>query len=331
MNAKKKAHKGPRKRKGPSAPPHEPRVDGTLMQWSIGPRFAGEGLSRFLREKLDRDDLSMRDLKAYLEQGLCRVNGQIERFASRKLRSGDRLSFLLPNRERVKVRIPPLTRERILYEDADLVVIDKPAGVSVTARSDGPSLPELLGALAESVGANKLLPAHRLDRDTSGALILARDGKTRDALFEMFKEREVLKAYEALTHGHFPSATALYSSRIAKLGEDGGQGRWGSVKRGGLEAVTEVRRLAAQGGLSHLRVFPRTGRSHQIRVHLSEAGHPVLGDALYGRNAPQTAGIAPPRHMLHARGLIFAQPRSGAKVAIEAPYPEDFRELIPGS
>lgn len=300
-------------------------------RWQVGARHQGEPLARFITDRLAEDEqgFSLRLIKTLMEQGRCQVDGELERFASRKLRTGEVVTMQLPAAgERVRLRSVEVSPKSVLWRDEELVIIDKPAGLSTT-KSGKKSLPEELVELARQLGLRQLLPAHRLDRDTSGALILAASGPARDSMAALFKERKILKAYEALVHGRMEKDEGRFHSQMARLAEEGGQVRWGSVRSGGLEAITDYKVLACDGKKSWLRLFPKTGRTHQLRVHLSESGHPIIGDPIYGRglvpeNAPQAA-----RHLLHARGLVFPHPKTGKQIAVEAPLPKDFLELAP--
>jgi RluA family pseudouridine synthase len=306
-----------------------PSAHNTALQvWIVKTSEGSELLGNFLRDRIP-GALSSRDIKALLERSLCRINGVTERFASRKLRPGERVSFLIPEDSELQ-RFQPerLKTEHILYQDEHCLILNKPAGYSATPNKSGPGLPELLKHFAEEHDIKKLLLVHRLDKDTSGALLLAKDGNSQTLFFEMFREREVKKAYEAIIHGALKNKKGVFKSMMARMGEEGGQARWASAHHG-QEAITEYRVISADKTLSHLRLFPQTGRTHQIRVHLSEVGHPILGDGFYGRTANMISQLTPRRHLLHARGLIFTHPVTKRPVAIEAPLPADFLACLP--
>lgn len=307
---------------------YAPRPNNPLKTWTVKSSEARIMLGAFLQEKLPTA-LSSRDVKALLERSLCRINGETERFASRRLRPGERVSFLVPEESEMH-RVAPerLTTEHILHQDEYCLILNKPAGYSATPNKSGPGLPEILKGFAEEIGVRKLLLVHRLDRDTSGALLLAKDGKSLDLFFELFKERSIKKAYEAIVHGRMTSQKGVFKSLMARRGEEGGQAFWASAAHG-QEAITEYSVLASDGVSTHVRLFPKTGRTHQLRVHLSEAGHPILGDGLYGRKAKLVAQRTPRRQLLHARGLIFVHPVTKRPVAVQAPLPKDFEEYLP--
>jgi 23S rRNA pseudouridine955/2504/2580 synthase len=235
-----------------------------------------------------------------------------------------------------KVRVPPIRVAAanpkapakpfglpIVHEDPSLLVIDKPSGVAVHGGS-GVSHGVIESLRAARPAAKMLELAHRLDRDTSGLLIIA---KKRSALLElhrMLREGEVEKIYVAVVKGvparkHFDITDTLHKYVNAK-GE-----RRVAVKEGGMAAVTRVKVLGLSGGLSVLQLRLMTGRTHQIRVHLAHAGHPVLGDDKYGdfefNRALARQGVK--RLFLHARRLGFKHPIDGKAMKLESPLPDD--------
>jgi 23S rRNA pseudouridine955/2504/2580 synthase len=239
-----------------------------------------------------------------------------------------------------KVRVPPIRIAAaipkapakpfglpIVHEDASLLVIDKPSGVAVHGGS-GVSYGVIESLRAARPEAKMLELAHRLDRDTSGLLIVAKKRGALVELHRMLRDGELEKVYVALVKGvppgkHFDIKDALHKYVNAK-GE-----RRVAVKEGGMEAVTRVKVLASSGSLSVLQLRLMTGRTHQIRVHLAHAGFPVLGDDKYGdfefNRALARQGVK--RLFLHARRLAFKHPVDGARIALDAALPEDMRRF----
>ena len=235
-----------------------------------------------------------------------------------------------------KVRVPPVRTAApqtkrvarpiefpIVFEDASLLVIDKPAGVAVHGGS-GVSHGVIESLRAARPEAKMLELVHRLDRDTSGLLIIAKKRGALVELHRMLREGEIEKLYVAVVKGvpakkHFEIREALHKYVNAK-GE-----RRVSVKEGGMEAVTNAKLLVRSPGLSVLQLHLMTGRTHQIRVHLAHAGHPVLGDDKYGdfelNRALARQGVK--RLFLHARRLAFKHPIDGKQLTLESPLPED--------
>jgi RluA family pseudouridine synthase len=206
----------------------------------------------------------------------------------------------------------------ILYEDKDVLVVDKPEGlVAVPERRRlEPSLIEILSAQR----AEKLYIVHRIDRETSGVIVIARNAEAHRQLNRQFETRSVEKMYLALVHG----AISDDRGEIDKPLREFGSGRVAVDDQRGKASVTEFHVLERLEAFTLLDVRPHTGRRHQIRVHLYSIGHPVLGDPLYGDKAVQSSY---PRLMLHARRLSLHLP-SGQRLTLEAPVPESFTRVL---
>jgi 23S rRNA pseudouridine1911/1915/1917 synthase len=244
------------------------------------------------------------------------VEGHRCKIASRPLRGGQRVEVSFDDAE---VRAPPLPLEpgRLLHADADLVAVDKPAGVpsQATRTSDRGTLAELAAAL---VGA-PLMVVHRLDRGTSGVTVLARTPRAAASLSEAFRTGAAHKTYLALcVRPPEPPAGRI----DAALGPGSRPGTH-AVSPTGAPAATRYRTLG-HGRAALVEAQPETGRTHQVRVHLAHLGAPLLGDTRYGGPA-EVAGLAIARPMLHALRLEIPHPTSGDTLILEAPLPEDFR------
>lgn len=288
-------------------------------------------LDRFLAAQVP--ELSRSAAQRLIEAGQVTVNGEPVK-ASYKTRPGDRVVVLLPGHEP-----PELVAEaiplRIVYEDPDLLVVDKQAGMVVhpaPGHSSGTLVNALLARYPELAAAGGERPGivHRLDRDTSGLIVVARNDRTRRALQRQFKERQVHKAYLALLEGHLQPAWGRIE---APIGRDPHHRQRMTVLPGGREALTEYHVLEqfahsvgpAAGDYSLVEAEPLTGRTHQIRVHFASIGHPVVGDAVYGR---RRCRLAVPRQFLHARRLAFKHPRTGQRLEFEAPLPDDLAPIL---
>ncbi len=224
-----------------------------------------------------------------------------------------------------------LTAARVLFEDDGLIVVDKPPGLP-TAPTVDPGRPSLFEAvrayLARRSGGEVYLGLHqRLDRDTSGVVLFSKDRAVNPALAEAFAGGAVAKTYHALTvrPPRLPPRAWRGSSSLAGVGK-GRRARVATVREGGMRAETDfaLRQALARGLLVEAR--PRTGRKHQIRVHLAEAGLAILGDDLYGGRVP--AGVDVPRLMLHAMRLELPHPATGGRLVIESPLPDDFLRVL---
>jgi 23S rRNA pseudouridine1911/1915/1917 synthase len=279
----------------------------------------GERLDRFIAS---RGGISRGLARRALDAGGVFVEGRRCKVAGRAVHSGQRVTVNLEEGGRAAAAAEPLERSRLLYADADLVAVDKPAGVPAqpTLTSDRGTLPELVAAL---LGAPVTL-VHRLDRETSGVTVLARTREAAAALSEAFRTGGPRKTYLALC----ARAPSPREGRVdAPLGKDPARAGLRRVDPGGGDpAATAYRTLREGAAAALVEARPETGRTHQIRVHLAHLGAPLLGDARYG--GPRRVGeVAVPRVMLHALRLELAHPATGATLALEAPVPGDLASV----
>ena len=245
--------------------------------------------------------------------------------------------------ERIRLCIPPATPLAlvpeaipldILHEDDDLIVLNKPPGMVVhpgAGRNAGTLVHALLAhcpTLPGIGGVERPGIVHRLDRDTSGVLVIAKTDLAHQALSQQFKARQVEKRYLALVHGEMAAGTGRIEAPIGRDAHD--RKRMGVRRDGGREARTRYRVLRRLPGMSLVVLDLETGRTHQIRVHLAHIHHPVVGDRVYGGRqerreaALRERGVS--RQMLHAWRLGFRHPRTGAWQEFTAPIPDDFRQ-----
>lgn len=279
-------------------------------------------VARFL-EKLGLSNTLVRRLK--VAHGI-RVNGAPVH-TTHWLAEGDELVLALPAREAPGV-IPEPVPVDVLYEDADLLVVNKPPGL-VVHPTRGATHGTLANGLAyrfrergERAGIH---PVHRIDADTSGLVLFAKNPLAHQRLDAQLREHKLERHYLALAWGRLPDAGVI--DRPIALAGDHPVAR--AVSAAGQAAVTryEVRARYAKPaphGATLLRLVLETGRTHQIRVHLADAGHPLVGDTLYGGDRPPVL----PRQALHAETLAFRHPRSGAAMAFSAPLPDDLAGLL---
>jgi len=295
----------------------------------VAPAGAGR-LDRYLASQLD--ELSRAKLQALIRAGDVTVDGAAVKPGLR-----------LVGGEQITVRVPPPTPSELVpedipldirYRDADLVVLVKPAGMVVhpaKSHRTGTMVHALLHALPELEGhqaGERPGIVHRLDKGTSGVLVVARHELALRRLQAAFTVHDVDREYLAVVHGEPRFLEGSIRSRLARHPKD--RLRFCSVDDGGKHAVTHWRRLAVADGVSLMSCRLETGRTHQIRVHLSEQGHPVVGDSLYtgGRNLPARLSEWRARldhQLLHAVRLGFAHPITGEPVLVTAAPPEDFR------
>ena len=282
------------------------------------PDDAGRRIDRFIAE---RGGISRGVARRALEAGGVFLDGRRCKVASRGLHPGQEVVVNLEEGGRGALPAAPLSRERVLFLDEALVAVDKPAGVPAqpTLTSDRGALPELVAALL----GRGVTVVHRLDRETSGATVLARTPEAAAALAEAFRAGAAEKIYLALT----ARAPSPPEGRIdAPLSKDPARPGLRRVFPGGEPAATRYRTLAQGEGGALVEARPETGRTHQIRVHLAHLGAPLLGDARYG-GPRRVLELEVPRVMLHARRLSLAHPATGAVLSLEAPVPEDFRAV----
>jgi 23S rRNA pseudouridine1911/1915/1917 synthase len=218
---------------------------------------------------------------------------------------------------------------RLLYEDADLLVLDKPAGLAVHG-APGIRVPTLVDQLLAhrpdlgQAGMDPIRPGivHRLDRDTTGVLVVAANAKTLAALQAQFKARSVDKRYQALLAGHLTPEIGAIEAPIGRHPAD--RKRMAVLANGGRYARTEYQMIAYLGADSWVEARLMTGRTHQLRVHFGAIGYPILGDATYGGSAARRA----PRQMLHAWRLTLVHPTLGSTIEFEAELPDDMQRVI---
>jgi len=284
-----------------------------------GADAAGKRVDVFLAPRLE--DLSRSALQRLVRDGRVTVNGQPVRPATR-LRDGDRIEVEVPD-------VRPLTLEPqdlplfVLVDDPAFLVIDKAPGMAVH-----PGAGRVRGTVANAIAfrrgglASSYRPGivHRLDLETSGVLVVAKTDAAHAALAAAFKERRVFKEYRALVFGEPP----FDEDRIdLPIGRDLNHPKRMTIRHDqGRAAQTDVTVLARFGSAAEVACRPRTGRTHQIRVHLEARGHPILGDRIYARR--RKPPVAVPRLMLHALRLRFPHPLSGEPVEAVAPIPEDY-------
>jgi len=305
------------------------------------PESAGLRLDRFLADSVGT--MSRSRVKALIESGKAARDGQIVREPAEKVRAGATYTLEPPPPAPARPE-PQLVPFAILYEDSDLIVLDKPAGLVVhpaPGNLDGTLVNGLLahcGPDFTGIGAERRPGiVHRLDKDTSGVMVVAKTQLANDVLTAAFAARELDRAYRALVWGLPAPATGEIEGPIGRDPRD--RKRMAVVARGGKPALTRYRTLRAwHGSVALLECRLATGRTHQIRVHLSSRGYPIAGDPVYLRRVPAAArGLDPalrgllldfPRQALHAARLGFAHPRTGAALSFETPPPPDMQNLL---
>jgi len=266
--------------------------------------------------------LSRSRVASLMEEGLCEAGGKEIRKAGTKIPAGQEVILRVPAPREATPQAEEIPLE-VLYEDEDLAVVIKPRGMVVhpaAGHPDGTLVNALLARLDTLGGiGGELRPGivHRLDKDTSGLMLVAKNDETQAALSQMLKDREIEKHYRALAEGRMKEPEGEINAPIDRSKKDR---KKMAVDPEGRPAVTRWKVLAEGRDCTLLDVHILTGRTHQIRVHLKSIHHPVCGDPLYGFEK----GVKVPCLMLHAYSLAFVHPRTKEEMAFQAPVPEDF-------
>ncbi len=267
------------------------------QEFTTRQRDTGRPLVEFLAGRLN---LSNKKAKALLDDRSVTVNGRRVWMARHNLKAGDQVVVITPDARETSRKL------RVLYRDGDFVIINKPPILLTQGRHSAEEM------IREQLDNKGLRAAHRLDRETSGCLIFARSDAAADIIRNVFRKRMIYKKYDAVVLGQLPKVQRTIKSEIDDH-----------------EAVTHYRVLRSNKDASHLRVRIETGRTHQIRRHMADIDHPVLGDKKYLlRKAKDPRLLELGRHMLHASELRFTNPNSERQVKVNAPLPRDFQVCL---
>src|SRR5581483_431481 len=295
-------------------------------------------------QPLQRLDLFLRDrfpavsraaIQRLIEEGHIQVDGRTVK-PTHHPRAGEEIRVHWPEAKPAEAQPEEIPLE-IIYEDKDLLVLNKPPGLVVhpAAGHDEHTLVNALlhhcaGELSGIGGVARPGIVHRLDKETSGCLVVAKNDAAHLALAEQFAGRTLEKIYHAIVCGEVPRPSGDVRAAIARHPTH--RKRMAVMDGNGREAWTSYRVLETLRGATWMEALLHTGRTHQIRVHFQHVGHPVVGDATYGSRPNQRlteqTGYAAPRQMLHARKLTFLHPRKKKKITLEAPLPEDFKAAL---
>ena len=290
------------------------------------PDVSGERLDAYLARAVP--DLSRSGAQKLIEEGCVLRNGKPAK-KNEKLCEGDEISLTVP--EAKPVDIPPTQMPLdIVYEDEDLLVLNKPKGLVVhpaAGHSDDTLVNGLLYALGDQLsGINgEMRPGivHRIDKDTSGLLAVAKNDFSHRILASQLKDHTMSRTYEAIVCGSFREDSGTINAPIGRHPSD--RKKMCVTQRNSKEAVTHWEVVARYRGYTHLRCHLETGRTHQIRVHLAHIGHPILGDTVYGHKKPE---LGQSTQCLHAGQLCFRHPRDERPVMVFAPLPDYFAQVI---
>ena len=274
-------------------------------------------------------DLSRTMVQKLIEDGNIQVNNANKKI-SYKVQIGDKIEIELPEVREVDLKPQEIPIE-VVYEDADIIVVNKPKGMVVhpaNGNPDGTLVNAIMAKCKDSLSGigGELRPGivHRLDKDTSGLLIVAKNDKAHINMSEQIKNREVKKIYIALVRGIVPEDEATINMPIGRSTKDR---KKMAISKSGKEAITHFKVLKRYPKYTLLEIKIDTGRTHQIRVHMAEIGHPVIGDMVYS-NGKNEFGIQ--GQMLHAKSLDFKHPVTNKQMHLEAEIPKYFKDIIEG-
>jgi 23S rRNA pseudouridine1911/1915/1917 synthase len=303
-----------------------------LLEFIVPPDFNGQRLDRFLVSVLESHSRSQ--IQKLVADGRVTLDRREAR-ANLTMREGERVTVDLPELAPAKMAAEALPLE-ILYEDADLAVLNKPAGMVVhpgAGHASGTLVNALLHHMPDLSGiGGEARPGivHRLDRGTSGVMVVAKNDAAHQELSRQFQDREVEKEYIALVWGVVQAGRRI----DAAIGRDPvNRQKMSARARHARDAVTRITRAHHLRGVTLCQVAIHTGRTHQIRVHLSAIGHPIVGDSVYGGVRRRVPGdLRAVQHLerpfLHAARLVFSHPRDGRRMEFTAPLPEDLQRVL---
>lgn len=286
----------------------------------------GERLDAFLSRQ--GDNLSRSAAQKLIEAGAVRLNGKLPKKNDR-LNLGDTVEYTIPEPKEVDITPKDIPLE-IVYEDEDVAVINKPKGLVVhpaAGHQDDTLVNGLLYAMGGSLsGINgELRPGivHRIDKDTSGLLAIAKNDLAHTVLASQLKDHSMARTYEAIVCGSFREDSGTVDAPIGRHPTD--RKKMCVTQRNSKPAVTHWEVVERFRGYTHIRCRLETGRTHQIRVHMAYIGHPILGDTVYGHKKPE---LGQSSQCLHAGALCFRHPRDGRPILVFAPLPDYFQQVL---
>jgi 23S rRNA pseudouridine1911/1915/1917 synthase len=284
----------------------------------------GPRLDKFLAKAVP--DLSRSYIQKLLAAGQITVNNELPK-ASYSVQSGDQIVVRVPPPQPIDVQPEPIPL-KIAYEDADIIVVEKPAGMVVHpshSHNSGTLVNALLAHCRKLSGIGGALRpgiVHRLDKDTSGLIAVAKNDQAHRYLQQQFRTRHVTKAYLALVEGQVSAPSGVID---AAIGRDPRERKRMAVVRDGRDAVTEYQVLEHFAQHTLIEAHPITGRTHQIRIHCASIGHPIVGDRVYGYRKQR---LPLKRHFLHAARIAFNLPSSGARLELHSELPEELERVL---
>lgn len=296
-------------------------------EWIAEPEEAGERIDKFLTEVLEAD-VSRTQVQQWVKDGHVTVNGRSVK-PNYKLSDGDILVLVMPEPEELELA-PEAIPIEVVYEDSDVIVVNKPRGMVVhpaPGHPGGTLVNALLHHCKDLSGINGVMRpgiVHRIDKDTSGLLMAAKNDLAHNGLAEQLKAHTVNRKYYALVHGNVPHDNGTVDAPIGRDPKD--RKLYTVTERNSKHAVTHFVVIERLEDYTLLELKLETGRTHQIRVHMKFIGHPLVGDPAYGPS--KSKGVLMEGQALHAAVLGFEHPRTGESLQFEAPMPEDMVRLL---
>ncbi len=290
------------------------------------PDGAALRLDAFLREKIP--ELSRSAAQKLIEDGMVLKNGKALR-KNHKVSEGEVFEVMLPELRETETSAENIPLD-VVYEDGDVIVVNKPKGMVVhpaAGHESGTLVNALLHHCGDSLsgigGEKRPGIVHRIDKDTSGLIIAAKNDKAHRALAEQLKDHSLSRVYHALVTGNIRTDSGTVDAPIGRHPTD--RKRMAVTAKNSRGAVTHYEVLARYNGITYVRCRLETGRTHQIRVHMASIGHPILGDTVYGRKKPEKGLDG---QCLHAKEISFTHPSTGERLTLSCDLPEYFMEII---
>ncbi|MDQ7092132.1 RluA family pseudouridine synthase [Desulfosporosinus sp. PR] len=290
----------------------------TYLNYQIAEKYEGLTVEAYLKQVLTYSGRKIQKLTR--QKGVLLNKKPV--YLQKKIQTGDVLRVLVLGDSSYGVEPEPSPIE-ILYEDSYLIVLNKPSGLLVhpTGQTTHGTLSNYLAHYYQQQGViSTIRPIHRLDRETSGCVVFAKDSQTQALLEKLLREGSIKRTYQALIEGTLTPANGTVN---APIGPHPGKPNRRAVNSKGDPAITHYKTIKSFANSSLLELSLETGRTHQIRVHLAYLGHPIIGDRMYGKNSSLIAGQA-----LHAYSLQLPHPLEQREIALEAPFPTNFLHLL---
>lgn len=296
-----------------------------ILELIVAPQEAGMRIDAYLNANTE---YSRSRAAALIQEGLVSIGDKIVLKPSIKVESGSCVIITVPETKETEI-VPQDIPLDILYQDADIVIVNKPCGLVVhpaAGNEDGTLVNALMYHVKDLSGiGGEMRPGivHRLDKDTSGLILIAKNDRAHAIMSEQFKDRSMEKHYRAVAFGGFKEESGLIDAPIARHPVDR---KKMAVVPGGKPSQTEWSIIERLNGATYLDVHLLTGRTHQIRVHMQSIGHPLMGDSIYAPNIKHPVHI--PRLMLHAYSLEFTHPTTQERMTVCAPIPQVFEKTL---